>query len=111
MSEDNAPLNYGQLVDALQNLCQQKKSGTILVATHDNNLARILLDSGRIVSIVFGQKRDSDAIALIREITSCRVKFSESVVGSHEGANLPATGTILRMLGGGASAPSGAGTS
>lgn len=111
MSEANSPLNYGQLVDALQNLCQQKKSGTILVATHDNNLARILLDGGRIVSIVFGQKRDNDALALVRQITSCRVKFSESVVGPHEGANLPATGTILRMLGGGANTQGGAGTS
>jgi hypothetical protein len=110
MSEDNSPLNHGQLVDALQNLCQQKKSGTILVATHDNSLARILLDGGRIVSIVFGQKRDSDAIAMIREITSCRVKFSDSVVGPHEGKNLPATSTILRMLGGGTNAPGGAGT-
>jgi len=111
MSSDNSPLNYNQLVDTLQGLCQQKKSGTVLIATHDNNLARILLNVGRIVSIVFGQKRDGDAIALIREITSCRVKFSESVVGPHEGANLPATGTILRMLGVVVSAPGGAGTS
>ena len=111
MSEDNSPLNYGQLVNALQDLCQQKRSGTILVATHDNNLARILLDGGRIVSVVFGQKRDSDALVLVRQITSCRVKFSEGVVGSHEGTNLPATGTILRMLGGGgAKTPGGAGT-
>jgi hypothetical protein len=111
MSEDNAPLNYGQMVDTLRDFCQQKKSGTVLVATHDNNLARILLDGGRIVSVVFGQMRGSDAIALIREIRSCRVKFSDSVVGSHEGVNLPATATILRMLGGGANAPGGAGTS
>lgn len=111
MSEDNSPLNHDQLVDTLQDLCQQKKSGTVLVATHDNNLARILLEDGRIVSIVFGQKRDNDAIPLVREITNCRVKFSENVVGSHEGANLPATSTILRMLGGSANAPGGAGTS
>lgn len=107
MSEDNSPLNHGQLVGALQALCQQKKTGTVLIATHDNNLARILLDDGRIVSISFGQKRDSDAIPLVREITNCRVKFSDSVVGSHEGANLPSTDTILRMLGGGATVPGG----
>ncbi len=110
MSADHSPLNYGQLVDTLRNFCQEKKSGTMLVATHDNNLARILLDDGKIVSVVFGQKRDSDAIAMVREITSCRVKFSDSVVGSHKSANLPATGTILRMLGGGANAPGGVGT-
>lgn len=109
MSEDNSLLSYDQMVGTLRNFCQQKKSGTMLVATHDNNLARILLDDGKIVSVVFGQKRDSDAIAMLREITNCRVKFSDNVVGSHTSANLPATGTILRMLGGGADAPGEAG--
>ena len=100
MATDNSLLDNRGLMAEIGRLCQQKKSGTLLIATQDNSLARILLDTGEIVSMIQGQKHGVDAIPLIRSITAGRIKFSEGkAVGIRDSDSLPPTETVLRQLG------------
>jgi hypothetical protein len=107
MSPDE-PLTYKQLIDQLQRFCVEKKTGTVLIATEDNQLARILLENGDITFLAFGQKQAQDAVALIREIKTGRVKFSEGQVGSSGKQVLPPTREMLQALAGTRATPAAA---
>jgi hypothetical protein len=100
MATDDSLLDNRGLMAEIGRLCQQKKTGTLLIATQDNNLARVLLDAGEIVSMVLGQKHGQDVIPLMRNITAGRIKFSEGkAVGMRDTNSLPPTETVLRQLG------------
>jgi hypothetical protein len=101
MAADDTLLNTKQLLQELGQLCALKKTGTALIATQDNMLARIVLDAGRIVSLAVGSKSGLDAIALVRAVKAGRLRFSEgSAPAGREAEVLPPTEQLLQMLGG-----------
>ncbi len=86
-------------MDELRRACVEKRSGTMMVATADNQLARISLQDGEVVSINYRLKNGREAIPLLKEIKQARVKFSQGKVGSDQPAGgLPPTSDIMRML-------------
>jgi len=76
MADPTTPLNYAQLVDELRRACVEKRTGTMMLATDDNQLARILFQDGEIASISYRLKNGRDAIPLLKDIKQARVKFS-----------------------------------
>ena len=98
MSSETAVLKYKDLVDELRRLTIEKKTGTVLIATQDNQLARILIDNGEIIGLAYGLKHGLEAVPAISSISEGRVKFSESKVGSHEAGQLPPTHELLQLL-------------
>jgi hypothetical protein len=107
MSPDE-PLTYKQLIDQLQRFCAEKRTGTVLIATEDNQLARILLENGNISFLAFGRKQAQDAVAQIREIKTGRIKFSEGHVGSYNKQVLSPTREMLQALAGTRATPAAA---
>jgi|MudIll2142460700_1097286.scaffolds.fasta_scaffold00624_7 hypothetical protein len=106
MAADDTLLNTRQLLQELGQLCTLKKTGTALIATQDNQLIRIVMDAGRIVSLAVGSKSGPDAIALVRAVKAGRLRFSEGgATAAREAEALPPTDKLLQMLGGGVSAP------
>lgn len=102
MAADDTLLNTRQLLHELGQLCALKKTGTALIATPDNLLVRVVMETGRIVSLAVGSKSGLDAIALVRAIRAGRLRFSEgSVTAAREAEALPPTEQLLQMLGGG----------
>jgi hypothetical protein len=91
-------LTYDGLMDELQRSCIEKRTGTLLIATEDNQLARIFLHDGEITSLSYGLKNGMEAIAAIKEIKQARVKFSHGRVGDSRGGKLPATAEVLQIL-------------
>lgn len=101
MAEQPTALSYAQVMDEVRRACVEKRTGTMMIATHDNQLARIVLQDGEIVSIAYGLKSGRDAIPLLKGIKEARVKFSQGKVGGELGTgNLPSTPDIMRLLGG-----------
>jgi hypothetical protein len=84
----------------LQRSCNEKRTGTLLIATKDNHLARIYLENGVITFVSYGLKKGVEAIIPIKEITQARVKFSQKQIGGHHGEKLPSTAEILHLLAG-----------
>jgi hypothetical protein len=81
-------------------LCSAKRTGTMFIATTDNQSARIGLRQGEIVSLVFRTQRGLEAIDHIRKITAGRFTFSDTVVDRGSAADLPATPDLLGLLAG-----------
>lgn len=106
MAADGATLSelmgYAQVMDELRRACVEKRSGTLMLATADNQLARISLHDGEIVSINYRLKHGRDAIPLLKEIRQARVKFTQGKGGvdptASGGSGLPPTTDIMRML-------------
>ena len=105
MSADESVFSYGELVDELRRCYVEKVTGTILAATQDNQLARILFQDGNITFLSYGLKKGVDAIEPIKNIKQARVKLSQGRVGGRQDGKLPATEELLELWGGEHTAP------
>ena len=100
MSPEPASVPYAELLSELGRLCAAKRTGTMFIATTDNQSARIGLRQGDIISLVFRTQRGLEAIDRIRKITAGRFTFSDTVVDRVASADLPATSDLLSLLAG-----------
>jgi len=105
MSPEPAPVTYAELLTELGALCSALRTGTMFIATTDNQSARIVLRQGDIVSLVFRTQRGLEAIDHIRKITAGRFTFSDAVVDRVSSVDLPDTSVLLSLLAGNDPAP------
>ena len=105
MSSERAAVPYTELLSELGRLCAAQRTGTMFIATTDNQSARIGLRQGDIISLVFRAQRGLEAIDRIRKITAGRFTFSDTVVDRVASADLPATSDLLSLLAGNGDAP------
>lgn len=100
MADDFQAYNtYAELMQALKSLCREASSGTMFIATPDNQFARIVLREGQVVSLSFRTKHGVEALPLIRGIRAGRFKFSAGQVAVDDNAPLAGNGTdVLRLL-------------
>ena len=103
MSPESAPISLGGLVKELSGLCAGQRTGTMFIATTDNQSARIGLREGAIVSVVFRTRRGLEAADHLRKITGGRFSFSETIVDRVASDDLPSTSALLALLAGEAS--------
>jgi hypothetical protein len=96
---------YAQLLSELGALCSARRTGTMFIATSDNQSARIGLRQGEIVSLVFRTQRGSEAVDHIRKIAAGRFSFSDAVVDRGSADDLPETPSLLAWLSGDAPPP------
>lgn len=105
---DDTTLGYRELMDELRRYCLEKRTGSVMIATAENLLVRVLLGDGAIQSIVVGGKQGQAALPLLKGIKSGRIRFSDGKGGLQPDPSLPSTQDILLELGG-ANAASDAG--
>lgn len=105
MSENDSVFTFSELVDELRRCYVEKVTGTVMAATQDNQLARILFEKGNITFLSYGLKKGLDAITPIMEIKQARVKISHSRIGGQQSEKLPSTAEILQRLSGGQMVP------
>lgn len=96
MADDFQSYNtYTELMQALKSLCREASSGTMFIATPDNQFARIALRDGHVVSLSFRTKHGAEALPLIRDIRAGRFKFSAGQVAADDDAALVGKGVDL----------------
>lgn len=99
MSPEPAPVPYRQIVTELAGLCRARRTGTLFIATTDNQSARIGLREGEISSLVFRNQRGLDALIHLRKIVAGRINFTDAVMDRGPRGDLPMTVDLLDMLG------------
>ena len=100
MSPDKSILSYNELIGEILRFCREKKTGTALIATSDNQLARIMIENGDIIFLAYGRKHGQKTIPLFTAIKSARLKFSSGKVGAYEEGVMPPSQEVLEMLAG-----------
>lgn len=96
-------LYFAQFVKGeLHKLCQEKRTGTLFIASVDNRLVQFGLDQGQIVFVSCQNKRGPEALLLLQEqnfkVSVTRFVEGQSPVNRLE---LPPTDQILQQLEGG----------
>ena len=99
MSPEPAPVPYRQIVTELAALCRARRTGTLFIATTDNQSARIGLREGEISSLAFRNQRGLEALINLRKISAGRINFTDAVMDRGPRGDLPMTVDLLAMLG------------
>jgi hypothetical protein len=94
MTQDYMP--FSEIVSELKNLCAQRVTGTMFIATEANQSVQLALDKGEIVFIYFFNKRGEEALELMSTISAGRYRFQEGAVSRR--SPLPSTDAILQSL-------------
>ena len=89
---------YSELMQKLQNFCDDKLTGTLFITTHDNHSIRFCLKQGKIVVLAYRFKYGNNALPFIRDITSGRFAFKKNVLSGKDDTSLPTTDTLLKEL-------------
>src|ERR1700682_4033259 len=98
MSPEPAPVPYRQIVTELAPLCRARRTGTLFIATTDNQSARIGLREGEISSLAFRNQRGLEALIHLRKIVAARINFTDTVMDRGPRGDLPMTVDLLDML-------------
>ncbi len=95
---DQLPL--ADLVLELRSLCQQGANGTAFITTDSRAIAQVCLEDGQIVFVLFQNKRGAEALELMKQIKSGRLRFEEGSIPSFR-TPLPTWEIVLSDLIGG----------
>src|SRR2546422_4475312 len=99
MSPEPAPVPYRQIVTELTALCRAQRTGTLFIATTDNQSARIGLREGEISSLAFRNQRGLEAIIQLRKIVAGRINFTDALMVPGPRGDLPMSLRLLALLG------------
>lgn len=75
-------LPFAELLAELEQLCQQRRTGTLLIFAASNRFAQFKLSEGEVVSLMYQNVRGTDALPLIREIRTGWSVFTNGAVSS-----------------------------
>ncbi len=89
---------WGELLQELVRMCNERRTGTLFIATNDNRLARIALKDGVISAVEFQRKQGLAAIKLMQSILAGTWRFNEELMLVSGVQSLPSTPGLLRML-------------
>jgi len=96
-SDGSVLLPHAGIIDALQSLCDAKRSGIMFIITSDNHVAQFILRSGEIVGLSHRLLRGLDALPSMRTFAAGRYRFVEEPVDRTD-RGLPPTLDLLALL-------------
>jgi len=79
MSPD-ALRSYGELIAEVRRLCAERRTGTLFIATANNEAGHIALRDGLVVAARFRRTTGLEAAHSLRKITSARFSFTPDFV-------------------------------
>jgi hypothetical protein len=98
MKQEHETLPLQDLIEVLNTLCEERRTGTMFIHTDTNRSARIGIEQGRIFFVAFGRYRGLDAIEHIKTMQYGKFSFAESIFNSGAEIPLPPTGELLAQL-------------
>lgn len=98
MNQARETLPLRELIEVLQSLCLERRTGTMYLHTDTNHSARISMDRGRIFFIAYGRYRGMGAIEQFKRMQFGKFSFAESIFNNASETPLPLTGELLTQL-------------
>jgi len=98
MTDGLSYLDYGELMQELQRLCDEGRTGTMFITTTHNHSIRFILHEGDITSCVYRVKRGFDALERIKSMEGGTYRFADDVFTTMDELSLPPTSEILSSL-------------
>jgi hypothetical protein len=98
MKQAHETLPLPDIIEVLQTLCSERRTGTMFLHTDTNHSARIGMEQGRIFFVAYGRHRGMDAIEQIKNMQHGKFSFAESIFNSGSEIPLPPTTELLAQL-------------
>ena len=89
-------VSFAAIVAYIRQLCQKKRTGTLLIMSNNHLQGQISVENGEIVFLFSHGKRDMNALQLLLDVKTGTLNFSEGAVSIRTA--LPATADILEYL-------------
>lgn len=89
---------WSELLREIVRMCNERRTGTMFIATNDNRLARIALKDGVIAAVEFQRKQGLAAVKLMQGIMGGTWRFNEELMMVGGVQSLPSTPGLLKML-------------
>ena len=89
--------SFSRIVEHIKQLCSQRKTGTLFLASDENHMVQVHLESGNIVSLMHRNRRGLHALAVLTQIKNAKLRFDDGYVASSESHDL-STQAILDHL-------------
>lgn len=91
--------SYKFLLNEINQLCADKRTGTVFITTDDEHLVRFVLQEGEIISLAFDASHNNyDAINQVQMIKRGKVQFAENIFDQASEVPLPTTAALLSNL-------------
>ncbi len=88
---------FTDLVAKIEELCIEKATGILFIATKANRSAQIVIENGSIVFVYFYNKQGQEALELMLSIKAGRYRFQKNATSPRRN-KLPPTKDILNFL-------------
>ena len=98
MKNASPTFHYQEIMQNLQDYCENKNSGTLFITTTNNHSIRFVLKQGIIVFLAYRFKQGKDALPLIKKIESGVFSFKKDTFAGKDDPTLLDTDTILNAL-------------
>jgi hypothetical protein len=98
MKQAHQQLNLSDIVEVLQTLCGERRTGTMFLHTDTNHSARIGMEQGRIFFVAYGRHRGMGALEQIKSMRHGKFSFAESIFNNGAEPPLPPTAELLTQL-------------
>jgi len=95
MSQQHIP--FTEIVAKMEELCTEKATGILFIATKANRSAQIVIENGSIVFVYFYNKQGQEALKLMQTIQAGRYRFQKNATSPRRN-KLPPTKDILNFL-------------
>ena len=96
--------DFSRILETLEQLAEEGRSGTLFITTDDNHSARFVLENGEISAIGYSHLHGYHAVPKMQQIRSGSFRFVEGGFISMEEVPLPKTDELLAMIREGVSA-------
>jgi hypothetical protein len=92
-------LAYSDLIVEIEKLSFQKVTGTVFITTDDDHLMRLVLDEGRISSLLLDNRLSGyDAISFFETIKFGKLHFTKNIFETAQEVPLPNTDELFQMF-------------
>lgn len=95
---ESGQIYYKDFIATIAELCRTAMTGCLYFTTENNTPGRFHLKGGKILAIIYSNKKGWDAVTDIPSISSVRYRFDQFGASASTDDSLPSTDMILKTL-------------
>lgn len=98
MNKEHTSLTYDELMDELQSLCDDRRTGTMFIVTDGGHAARISMQNGTITGLAYRIHKGTDALSALLKINGGKYHFADGIFSTMQEAGFPETTELMRII-------------
>jgi hypothetical protein len=98
MNKEHTLLTYDELMDELQSLCADKRTGTMFIVTDVQHTVRFSMSNGDITGLAYRLQSGMDALSKIMQMNGGKYHFADGIFSTMQEAGFPDTRELIQTF-------------